>query len=356
MVTVQGSIADAELTEQSQAAALADRDALQSLQTQLTALKAAQAAAETHLASATATQQGNFSALQAEQSAQLASLRQDIAAVSAASALHAQRFPEQLSQTRHDMQQRHAQQLSPLQTQVAQLPQQLLDLHQLMTSEQSHLWDSLSKQMREEQAQQQVQQDLNAANQLSELGALKLEVQQLQQWRQQQQQQQADHSKTGAEVSAQHAADLLTLKREVQQQQLQKQGGNADARVRQADDQTTALTEKLQEMQTQLRSQSEAQTAHAVKLEHDAQQLRETLTAEFAQRVDTALATQATNSAASAAEMQQSINSAVTDSMPVLLAAQVGAAVEHELSQQMPGKLSQAFAEQQEHQQVRGHD
>ncbi|DBB00749.1 TPA: hypothetical protein ACH3X1_000682 [Trebouxia sp. C0004] len=78
--TLQSSIADAEMTKQSHAAASGDREALQCLGT-LSSLQAAQSAAESRLASAVSNQQSFFAASEAEQTscfAAMAGLRNEL--------------------------------------------------------------------------------------------------------------------------------------------------------------------------------------------------------------------------------------------------------------------------------------
>ena len=316
-VSLQSSIADAELSEQSQAAASADREALQSLQTQLAHLQAAQSAAETRFAAEIANQQTRHAAWEGEQSTQLTALQQDVAAVKTANALYVQQLPEQLQSLRNQLQQEQLQQLRPLQDYMAQLPQQLLELRHQLTGEQAQLQDSLHRQMQEQQLQQQVQHESASLQQLMAIDALKLEVQQLQQWRQQQLQQESDSSKTGVEVDTQPAADLVALKEEVSQlqQQLVQQRGDADVRLAKADQQAASLRQDLQHLQEQQRLQSNAHTAALAKTGNDVQQLTKSLAAEFTQRLESALATQVNNTAGHMAEVQRSITAAVLDSV-----------------------------------------
>ena len=250
-MSLQSSIADADLSEQSQAAASAYREALQSFQTELAHLQAAQSAAEERFAIESATQQTRHAAWEGQQSSRLTALQQEIAAVTSENALHVLQLPEQLQSLRNQLQQEQLQQLRPLQDYTAQLPQQLLDFRHQLTDEQVQLRDSLHKQMQEEQLQQQVQHEAASSQQLVAIDALKQEVQQLQLWRQQQLQQESGSSKVGDEVSAQHAADLVTLKGEVflLQQQLVQQRSDANLRIAKADEQAALLRQNLQHLQ-----------------------------------------------------------------------------------------------------------
>lgn len=94
---VQSSIADAEKTQNSQAAASADREALQSLRTQLSSLQAAQSAAETRLASAVSSQQSFFAASEAQQASCFAAVQEQLAASGAAADLQTEKLAQQLS-------------------------------------------------------------------------------------------------------------------------------------------------------------------------------------------------------------------------------------------------------------------
>ncbi|KAL0038977.1 hypothetical protein WJX77_003833 [Trebouxia sp. C0004] len=92
--TLQSSIADAEMTKQSHAAASGDREALQCLGT-LSSLQAAQSAAESRLASAVSNQQSFFAASEAEQTSCFAAVQEH--AFSAAADLQNEKLSQQLS-------------------------------------------------------------------------------------------------------------------------------------------------------------------------------------------------------------------------------------------------------------------
>ncbi|DBA78488.1 TPA: hypothetical protein ACH3X2_007976 [Trebouxia sp. C0005] len=349
--TLQSSIADAAMTQHSQAAANADREALQSLRTQLSSLQAAQTAAESRLASAVFSQQSFFAASEAQQAKLFAAVQEQLAASGATADLKTENLAQQLSSLSSQVKAEQAQQLTPLQASVQQLPKQLLALQHQLQEQQVQQMAGLCNELHEEQLQSQLQHCSAASELAAQLNELKLAVLAVQQ---KQQQQNSESSSASAEISAQHAAEVTSMDQEVRQlhQQLLQQQQDSDVSFATAADQVTTLMQDLQQLQEQLRLQVDAHTASVTTSDSNLQQLRNSLSAEFSQRLEAAMAAQASETKLQMADVQQAAAAGLSESLTRQLDTGLTAALEKQLDLQLTVKLAAGTKKQHEEQQA----